>query len=190
MNYWEKKACIMKLQTLVIKNFRGINDLVVPFDGKCTVLYGENGIGKSSILNAIDILFARLITRITDYRPSLKLSKDDIAFGKEMALIRANFCFNGDCCIDYSRSIYRKAEKRIHSVGSLNQFADLFSELYLSESASKECMPIFANYGVNRAVLDIPLRISKKHSLIRSVLTGWDGCAGGNQAKRQIALLR
>ena len=49
----------MKLQKVYIKNFRGIDELEVPFDEEKNIhlLIGENGCGKTSILEAIDYLF-------------------------------------------------------------------------------------------------------------------------------------
>ena len=46
-----------KLRTLEIKSFRGIKNYKLNFDSKSLVLVGENGSGKSSIVNAFEYLF-------------------------------------------------------------------------------------------------------------------------------------
>lgn len=46
-----------KLKTLEIKSFRGIKNYKINFDSKSLVLVGENGSGKSSIVNAFEYLF-------------------------------------------------------------------------------------------------------------------------------------
>ncbi|WP_296846676.1 DUF2813 domain-containing protein [uncultured Methanobrevibacter sp.] len=45
------------LRTLEIKSFRGIKNYTINFDSKSLVLVGENGSGKSSIVNAFEYLF-------------------------------------------------------------------------------------------------------------------------------------
>lgn len=46
-----------KLQNIHIKSFRGIKDYYLDFKDKSLVLVGENGSGKSSIVNAFEFLF-------------------------------------------------------------------------------------------------------------------------------------
>jgi len=51
----------MKVNQLVIQNFRGIEDLTLDFgDRNLIVLIGINGSGKSSILDCLAILLCRL----------------------------------------------------------------------------------------------------------------------------------
>lgn len=45
----------------------------------------------------------------------------------------------------------------------MEQIADIFHEKYISDQEQKD-IPIFANYGTNRLVLDIPLRIRTHHT--------------------------
>ena len=49
----------MKIEKLEVKNFRAIYDLSIEF-GRVTVLIGKNSSGKSSILNAIQVIFENL----------------------------------------------------------------------------------------------------------------------------------
>lgn len=43
----------MKILSLKLENFRGIKELTVNFDGKNTDIYGANGLGKTTVANAI-----------------------------------------------------------------------------------------------------------------------------------------
>ena len=43
----------MKILSLTLTNFRGIKELTVDFDGKNTDIYGANGLGKTTIANAM-----------------------------------------------------------------------------------------------------------------------------------------
>ena len=61
----------MKIKSITIDNFRGYKDPVtIPFDN-LTVFVGKNDIGKSTILEALDIFF-------NDSKAIHKLEKDDI----------------------------------------------------------------------------------------------------------------
>ena len=47
-----------KIKTLTIREFRGIRDATLPIDGKSVVILGENGTGKSSIVDALEFFYA------------------------------------------------------------------------------------------------------------------------------------
>jgi predicted ATP-binding protein involved in virulence len=55
----------MKITRLRMKSFRGISDLTLDFDPQLNVLIGDNGSGKSSILDCIAILLSFLTSEIT-----------------------------------------------------------------------------------------------------------------------------
>lgn len=64
----------MKIQTLRIKNFRGYcGETSINFDN-LTAFVGKNDIGKSSILEALDVFF-------NDNKGVIKLDKDDVNVG-------------------------------------------------------------------------------------------------------------
>ena len=49
----------LQLPSLVIKNFRGIDELTIPRLGRVTLLAGKNGVGKTTVLDAVRIWAAR-----------------------------------------------------------------------------------------------------------------------------------
>ncbi len=49
----------LQLPSLVIKNFRGIDELTIPRLGRVTLLAGKNSVGKTTVLDAVQIWAAR-----------------------------------------------------------------------------------------------------------------------------------
>ncbi len=49
----------LHLPSLVIKNFRGIDELTIPRLGRVTLLAGKNGVGKTTVLDAVRIYAAK-----------------------------------------------------------------------------------------------------------------------------------
>lgn len=155
----------MRLENISLKNFRAIDSSDIRLDGKSTVIFGINGTGKSSILRSINLLFANIINQVVN-RKELKqnyaIQLEDIMYGKKETRIQAVIDFEGQN-LEYSRSMIRNTGKKLHDKKSLEQIADIFHEKYISDQEQKD-IPIFANYGTNRLVLDIPLRIRTHHT--------------------------
>lgn len=61
---------------------------------------------------------------------------------------------------EYSKARPGKGAAVVSHKKLYDAFVDRFMDLYGSDDVA---MPIFVNYGTNRSVLDIPLRIRKKH---------------------------
>ena len=55
----QKLDSALHLPSLSIKGFRGISDLSIPRLGRVTLLVGENGVGKTTLLDAVRIYVAR-----------------------------------------------------------------------------------------------------------------------------------
>jgi len=156
----------VRLNGIAIRNFRGIEDMYLDFNGKSTVLYGINGAGKSTILKSINLLLAQIITRVlsSQFKQAIECTREDVRFGKEKATIYGDFVFDDGHVSNYGFSFTKSTGKREYDNKVLNKFAKEFAEAYLPD---KEMLPVFAHYGVTRAVLDIPLRIKKKHDFGR-----------------------
>ena len=82
-----------ELKSITLQNFKGVENLKIELDGKTTVIFGINGVGKSTILRAIDLLYANIIARLTGKGKNRKtdLDYDDISYGKSKASISASF---------------------------------------------------------------------------------------------------
>lgn len=155
----------MRLDKISLKNFGGIDSADINFDGKSTIVFGINGTGKSTILRSINLLFANIINQVVN-RKELKqnyaIQLEDIMFGKKDTNIYAAIDFDGEC-LEYSRSMVRSSGKKTHDKKSLEKIAAIFHDKYISDEEQKD-IPIFVNYGTNRLVLDIPLRIRTHHT--------------------------
>jgi len=55
----------MILEQLSLANFRGFEQIDLTFDPRVTVVAGVNGVGKSGILHALAVLFARALPKFT-----------------------------------------------------------------------------------------------------------------------------
>jgi predicted ATP-binding protein involved in virulence len=96
------------------------------------------------------------------FKQEANLNLADISYGASSCRIGAEFCF-GDTIESYSRSMIRKEKRRLHRQQELNALVVSWKEHYQKNEVFVKGMPVFANYGVNRLVLDIPLRIRTKH---------------------------
>lgn len=154
----------MKINKLELDNFRAFENACLKLDGKSAVLFGVNGTGKSSVLKSINLLYANIINQIVnrkELKQSYVLGLEDIRFGKPQVSISAEFQLDG-AGINYSRAMTRSNGQRTHNLKSLKQITEAFQGRYLSDEI-QDNMPIFVNYGTNRLVLDIPLRIRTHH---------------------------
>ena len=164
----------MKLKSITLQNFRGIEKLTIVLDEKTTVFFGINGVGKSTILRAVDLIYANIIAKLigTGKKRSTELDYDDISYGKSKANIEAVFSFEDGVEMKYSRSIDRATGKK-HNIAELKLLVEKFEDSYLVkghddgngnwiEEIDNKNMPVFVNYGVNRIVLDVPVRASKE----------------------------
>ena len=152
----------LKLKSITLVNFKGFEDLTIDFGGKSTIFFGINGVGKSTVLRAIDILYSRLINHIVKnrFKQSVNIELTDIKFGKPRCQSSGMFLFEDGNVIEYNRSMERKAKARKHYKKGLDEIYEKFASEYLRDESCD--MPIFVNYGVNRLVADIPLR-TRKH---------------------------
>lgn len=154
----------MKINRLDIKGFGPINNISLELGGKSTVIFGVNGTGKSSVLKAVNLLYANIINRVVnrkELKQNYSLQLQDIKYGKLAAKIVAEFLLEGET-IKYYRSMIRKTGRKIHDLDSLKRIVETFQSKYISDE-EQDNIPVFVNYGTNRLVLDIPLRIRTKH---------------------------
>jgi len=70
----------MRLHSLILKNFRCFEDIVIPFDD-LTTFVGRNDVGKSSILDALEIFFNSQIVKIDRHDLCSHSDNDTIVIG-------------------------------------------------------------------------------------------------------------
>ncbi len=69
----------MQIEKIAIKNFKGVKDIELEFTSGVNLLIGDNGVGKSSILEAIAIAIFRMLRGIKGV-PTKNISQEDIRF--------------------------------------------------------------------------------------------------------------
>lgn len=67
----------MKIQSVCIKNFRTLKNVTIPFDSVTTFI-GPNGVGKSTVLRALDWYFNGKPSSLTDQDCSFGATDEDI----------------------------------------------------------------------------------------------------------------
>ena len=125
----------MKLSSIKLKNFKVFEDETIFFDKNLTVLVGKNGVGKSSVLEAISIVFTWLIAGIKNKKEQGEfISEKQVRNNCDKSEITSLFENNTSIRINYSTS----------NTYSIWDTVSLFNKY-------KDSIPIFVNYGVERA---------------------------------------
>lgn len=107
----------MLLEKLSLKNFRNYKERIFSFAPGVNLLYGENGVGKTSVLEAIYLLSTGKSFRSPSLDPLIRKGAESLLiqaiFRKEEQAYRLNFLYNGK-------------EKKVTLQGTpLTRYADL-----------------------------------------------------------------
>ena len=153
----------MHIQTLTLNNYRGAQSLSLDLDSHLNVFVGINGAGKSTILDAATLLLSWAVNRIRSPTASGRpIAEGDITNGQPSAsieLIGVHENTNISWRLAKARKGSRISENPTN-LKPLSSYVNAVQDQLQSESAA---LPLFAYYPVNRAVLEIPLRIRTKH---------------------------
>lgn len=155
----------MRVNKLTMYNFKRFEHCEVALDGKSTVFFGKNGAGKSSALAAVNYLCWNWVNRLNQAQGTAFKSLDAslVRFGSSSLEIAAELELGGDAFLlkkEYTKARPGKGAAVVPHKKLYDAFVERFVDLYESSDAA---IPVFVNYGTNRSVLDIPLRIRKKH---------------------------
>lgn len=153
----------MRLSHIYAKNFKGFSEVNLDL-GKNTVFFGINGVGKSSLLALINYSIRPLCYRLNPSQGMAfnALSDECVQLGQSEMNIAININTENKF---YSLTRNHKKSmpgKRGSSTIITNPYLQLADEIR-SMVETNHNLPIFVNYGTNRSVLQIPLRIRQKH---------------------------
>lgn len=103
----------MKLKKVRLHNFRGYIDAEVSFDKDLTTIVGKNDVGKSTILDALEIFFNNKLIKIDSNDGNIKSDKSDVS-------ITCEFCdLPNEIVIDATESTNLAREYLTNSEGNL-----------------------------------------------------------------------
>lgn len=160
----------MKVKNLRLWSFRGIQELSVDFTQRTTAFVGINGVGKSTVLDALAIALSQLTWRINgNHQKARSISPDDIQLGADFARIEVTVELR-DKDVWWGLARNRKDGKysdpsRSSDLEALNSAVrqlDAEWEHVESERQEKYRLPLSVLYDVHRAVTDVPLRVREK----------------------------
>ncbi|MCP4349917.1 MAG: AAA family ATPase [Desulfobacterales bacterium] len=153
----------MKLIKLQSTNFRPFKELDIEFGERLTVAVGVNGAGKTSILEVLAIMLSRLIGRVCSTKGTGRFFTDsDIREGSNETVNSIEIDFNQE---SFSWKVVKtKRGRKKQTITNLSKVKDIVEIIHESlEKNENSSIPLAIFYGVNRSVLDIPLRIRTKH---------------------------
>lgn len=160
----------MRLDRLVLRDFRGFRRATIDFDKQLTVLVGANGAGKTSVLDAIAILLDQYSARLLSVRASARrLSDTDTRFNAPETKITIEVEEDGTpyrWMLAKQGARERVLKPKSSELDSLNELVRNIADTAEDEQhyLTDTTLPIY--YDQRRALADIPKRKtgSAKHS--------------------------
>ncbi|WP_300674960.1 AAA family ATPase [Desulfoluna sp.] len=155
----------MNIRQMTLANFRGATALSLDLHKDLNVFVGANGAGKSSLLDAAAILLSWLVNRTKSANASGRpITETDIQNSRSVSKLEMTCRANGEEAqwkLVKSRRGHRRPDER-STLDGVNHLARWLQK-QIEDVSEKVQLPVFVYYPVNRAVLDIPLRIRGKH---------------------------
>jgi predicted ATP-binding protein involved in virulence len=150
----------VKIKQIDVADFRCKSAASLQLGPRLTILLGENGAGKTTFLDAISIALGTIISYLprAEGRGFKKRGEIRQIAGKELPYARISVetvdGITWDCI---KRS--RRTKSKIPETGKRQLRNYLDREILTPlENGDEFTLPVFAFYGVNRALLDIPER--------------------------------
>ena len=121
----------MEIKQLEIENFRGIEKLSLDFTKPTTVFKGDNGAGKSAILDCLAILLSRFYRSFWDTYSRGHFDNLDITNGKKEACLGITVSLN-EYDLEWRVSIIKQKSGPIpHSkLGQNGYYTSLLDRIY------------------------------------------------------------
>lgn len=153
----------MKLERLILENFRGKQALDINLGARLTLLMAANGGGKTSVLDGIAIGLGEALTHLPQVAGLTFKKAGDIYQANNKAAPYARVVLHATNGVAWDRLTRRDksaATARLIPQGlgvkALRKFLDESIIDPLNSGAIFD-LPVFTYYGVSRALLDVPL---------------------------------
>lgn len=158
----------MKIETLTLKNFRGFKDAEIHFSEGLAVLVGENGAGKSSVLDALGMLLSWAVARIrTENGKGRRMAETDIHNDAPSASIGLTVQSHG---VAHSWTLAGTQPGKMNGIQSdwkgLAAFAARIRR-EITASDEKCSVPICPYYPARRTVTRVPVGAPKNRRIFR-----------------------
>lgn len=153
----------MKLQSIQLENFRAFERLSFSLGERVTLLIGENGSGKTSILDAIGIGLGAILTHLPDVK-GLTFKKTDLRSQHVQKAPYMRVALQTTERLAWDRMVKRDksqltAKQLTQTLGLKKLEHYLYAKVIETAVMSLDyTLPLFVSYGVSRAILDLPLR--------------------------------
>lgn len=141
----------LRITNIKIVNFKGFSDLELSFSEKTTVLVGNNGCGKSSVLEGIKKSMTHLISRLSTNSTNGDLIEEhEIKNNCDFSTIVFNYSLNGvNFSMELSQGSSLSSVKRKGKYTEITDLTSLFKQA--NDLYSDFNFPLLASYTVDRA---------------------------------------
>lgn len=176
-----RQTTSLRVERLELTDFRGIEQLTLALSsGRTTVLVGVNGSGKTALLDAAALLLSHLESGITrSPRRARQLTDGDVMNGRDLTRVAMTAVIDGNP-VTWSLAHARGGEQLSPEERSgLFSLGEEIDDIHRDIERGDIHLPVAVFYPVNRAVLDIPLRIRTQHPF--EPLEAYDGALVGDR---------
>ena len=155
----------MRIEKLVLENFRGFRSSSLCFDKKLTVFSGVNGAGKTNLLDTMAKMLSWVVSRTGSVNSAgQRIREDDITNGESLSKLEM-ICSNEGTQIYWRLVGVRKGHPKPEEKSmfeEINQYAHA-TQVLIANSKENVNLPLFVYYPVNRNVDTISLKVNNKH---------------------------
>ena len=155
----------MKLKSVEIENYRAIEKLSLLLDPSLTVLHGENGYGKTSVLSAIAVGLGHEAMLGPFLDVFISFYEEDWREGAENPRVSLSSVDGKACERQGTRSVFEREKAEIEMSARRENLA----KALVGESQENQKMPIGALYGTDRTVSDVPESVVSPRQLPRRI---------------------
>lgn len=153
------------IESLTIDNFRGIHHLEIQLGGRMNLFAGENGAGKSTVLQAIRYLMSWYVARVQnrDGR-GLMIRQDDITKGQPYCRLTIRLEDGTSWKLFKKNNKFRGKSIDKTDLSDLTVLTDVLVQDH-DRFGGYVRFPVVGCYGVDRAVAEVKPKLLKKSKL-------------------------
>ena len=155
----------MKLKSVEIENYRAIEKLKLSLDPSLTVLHGDNGYGKTSVLSAIAVGLGDEAMLGPFLDVFIYFCEEDWREGAGNPLVSLTSMDGKACERPGTRSVFEREKAEIEMSGR----REIMEKALVGNSQENRKIPIGALYGNDRTVSDVPESVVSPRQLPRRI---------------------